>query len=181
MHIRGEYRGRYLWSKKKKGKICFVIYIAGERFFFIYEVIVKQNKKKGPANHYLHTYIHTYTYTYTYAYLGCKGASRGVRQRRIGSWGVKAEEEIGQSPPQVCSKPWATYEVVECWHAMIREWFKRWFVNDSRDESCQGQASISRRGKRRRKQLFQRRSRKQRKRSQRRACWARPRNAVSVS
>jgi hypothetical protein len=74
-------------KQKKRGKICFVIYIAGERNFFIYEVIVKQNKKKRPANHYLHTYIHTYTYTYTYtyAYLGCKGASRGVRQRRIGS------------------------------------------------------------------------------------------------
>ena len=39
--------------KQKKGRICFVIYIAGERiFFFIYDVIVKQNKDKRSANHY---------------------------------------------------------------------------------------------------------------------------------
>jgi len=41
-------------KQKKKGKICFVIYIAGERksFFFNYEVIVKQKKRKRSANHY---------------------------------------------------------------------------------------------------------------------------------
>ena len=40
-------------KQKKKGKIRFVIYIAGERtFFFIYDVIVKQKIKKRPANHY---------------------------------------------------------------------------------------------------------------------------------
>ena len=39
---------------KEKGKICFVIYIAGERklFFIIYDVIVKQKKEKSSANHY---------------------------------------------------------------------------------------------------------------------------------
>jgi hypothetical protein len=37
-------------KQKKKGKICFVIYIAGKRFFFIYDVIVKQNLKKSSAN-----------------------------------------------------------------------------------------------------------------------------------
>ena len=49
MDISGEYRGRYLWSKKKKEIICFVIYIPGERkrFFFIYEVILKKKKKNG--------------------------------------------------------------------------------------------------------------------------------------
>ena len=52
----GSIWGRYLWSKKK-GKICFVIYIAGERkyFVFIYEVVVKQKKRKRSANHYFHT------------------------------------------------------------------------------------------------------------------------------
>ena len=39
-------------KQKKKGKICFVIYIAGKRFFFTYDVIVKQNLKKQPANNY---------------------------------------------------------------------------------------------------------------------------------
>ena len=39
-------------AKKKKGKICFVIYIAGERFVFFYDVIVKQIFKKRPANQY---------------------------------------------------------------------------------------------------------------------------------
>ncbi len=36
-------------AKKKRGKICFVIYIARERklLFFIYEVIVKQKIKNG--------------------------------------------------------------------------------------------------------------------------------------
>jgi hypothetical protein len=38
---------------KKKGNICFVIYIAGERFFFyIYDVIVKQKIKKRSVYHY---------------------------------------------------------------------------------------------------------------------------------
>jgi hypothetical protein len=37
---------------KKKGKICFVIYIAGEsNFNFVCEVIEEQTKKR-PANHY---------------------------------------------------------------------------------------------------------------------------------
>jgi hypothetical protein len=34
MDIRGEYRVSSLVKQKKKGKICFVIYIAGERIFF---------------------------------------------------------------------------------------------------------------------------------------------------
>jgi hypothetical protein len=42
-------------KQKKKGKNCFVIYIAGKRFFFIYDVIVKQKKKKCSANHYSRT------------------------------------------------------------------------------------------------------------------------------
>ena len=42
--------GAVTYEAKKKGKIRFVIYIAGERtFFFIYDVIVKQKiKKNGP-------------------------------------------------------------------------------------------------------------------------------------
>ena len=44
--------GAVTYEAKKKGKICFVIYIAGKRFFFIYEVIVKQKIKKRSANHY---------------------------------------------------------------------------------------------------------------------------------
>jgi hypothetical protein len=45
--------GAVTYEAKKKGKIRFVIYIAGERtFFFIYDVIVKQKIKKRPANHY---------------------------------------------------------------------------------------------------------------------------------
>ena len=42
-------------KQNKKGKICFVIYIAGFffKFFFCYEVIVKKNFKERPANHYL--------------------------------------------------------------------------------------------------------------------------------
>jgi hypothetical protein len=42
-------------------------------FFIIYDVIVKQNFKKRPANHYLHArahthniYIHTHTHTHTW-------------------------------------------------------------------------------------------------------------------
>ena len=34
-------------KQKTKAKICFVIYIPGKRIFFIYDVIVKQNKKKA--------------------------------------------------------------------------------------------------------------------------------------
>jgi hypothetical protein len=40
--IQGESIGVVTYETKKKGKICFVIYIAGERFFFIYDVLVKQ-------------------------------------------------------------------------------------------------------------------------------------------
>ena len=50
MDIRGKYRA-VTYEAKKKGKICFVIYIAGKRFFFIYDVIVKQKKRKRSANH----------------------------------------------------------------------------------------------------------------------------------
>jgi hypothetical protein len=40
-------------KQNKKGKICFVIYIAGFFLnFFYYEVIVKQKIYKWPANHY---------------------------------------------------------------------------------------------------------------------------------
>ena len=41
-------------KQKKKGKTCFVIYIAGERIFvlFIYDVIMKQNFYKRSTNHY---------------------------------------------------------------------------------------------------------------------------------
>ena len=35
-------------QQKQKAKICFVIYIAGNRFFFIYDVIVKQFFINGP-------------------------------------------------------------------------------------------------------------------------------------
>jgi len=48
---------------KKKGKICFVIYIAGERnFFFIYEVFVKQKKRKRSATHYSYELFNTRTF-----------------------------------------------------------------------------------------------------------------------
>jgi len=40
-------------KQKKKDKICFVIYIAGKRIFFIYDVIVKQKIYKRPTNYYL--------------------------------------------------------------------------------------------------------------------------------
>jgi hypothetical protein len=44
--VRGVYRFSSLVKQNKKAKICFVIYIAGERnFFYIYAVIVKQKKK----------------------------------------------------------------------------------------------------------------------------------------
>jgi hypothetical protein len=39
-------------KQRKKAKICFVIYIAEKRIFFIYDVIVKPNKKKSAANYY---------------------------------------------------------------------------------------------------------------------------------
>jgi len=44
--VRGEYRVSSLVIQNKKAKICFVIYIAGFffKFFFCYEVIVKQKK-----------------------------------------------------------------------------------------------------------------------------------------
>jgi hypothetical protein len=45
------------YEAKKKGGNFFVIYIAGERFIFIYDVIVKQNKKKRPANHHSQLFI----------------------------------------------------------------------------------------------------------------------------
>ena len=43
---KGEYRVSSLVKQNKKGKICFVIYIAGYFFLkkFCYEVIVKQKK-----------------------------------------------------------------------------------------------------------------------------------------
>ncbi len=51
-HKRGV-KGPLLVKQKKKGKICFVLYIAGASFFlFIYDVIAKQNLKQRPANHY---------------------------------------------------------------------------------------------------------------------------------
>jgi len=39
-------------KQNKKAKICFVIYIAGERFFFICDVITSPEKEKSSANHY---------------------------------------------------------------------------------------------------------------------------------
>ncbi len=52
--VRGVYRFSSLVKQNKKGKIYFVIYIAG--FFFkkkfCYEVIAKQKKKKCPDNNY---------------------------------------------------------------------------------------------------------------------------------
>jgi len=48
----GEYRGRYLWSKKKKWKITLSFTSPEKEFFFIYDVIVKQKKDKRAANHY---------------------------------------------------------------------------------------------------------------------------------
>ena len=41
---KGGVYGPLLMKQKKGGEICFVIYIAGESFFFIYEVFVKQKK-----------------------------------------------------------------------------------------------------------------------------------------
>jgi hypothetical protein len=50
-------------KQKKKRKICFVIYIAGERiYFFIFEVFVKQKKKKRSANHYFYVTIGSRVY-----------------------------------------------------------------------------------------------------------------------
>ncbi len=52
--VRGVYRFSSLVKQNKKGKICFVIYIAG--FFFkkkfCYEVIVKQKIYKRSSNYY---------------------------------------------------------------------------------------------------------------------------------
>ena len=43
-----------LVKQNKKGKICFVIYIAGFffKFFFCYEVFAKQKKTKESSNYY---------------------------------------------------------------------------------------------------------------------------------
>ena len=54
--VRGEYRFSSLVKLKKKGKFCFVFYIPEKDFFFIYDVIVKQNIYKRPANHYCGRY-----------------------------------------------------------------------------------------------------------------------------
>jgi hypothetical protein len=51
---KGGVKGPLLVKQKIKGKICFVICIAGKRIFFIYEVIVEQKIKKRPANHCYH-------------------------------------------------------------------------------------------------------------------------------
>ena len=50
--VRGEYRFSSLMKQKKKAKICFVIYIAGKRIFFCYDVIVKQKIYKRFSNYY---------------------------------------------------------------------------------------------------------------------------------
>ena len=52
--VRGEYRVSSFMKQKIKGKICFVIYIAGFFFlkFFCYEVFAKQKKKKESSNNY---------------------------------------------------------------------------------------------------------------------------------
>ena len=52
--VRGVYRFSSLVKQNKKAKICFVIYIAGFffKFFFCYEVIVKQKIYKRPSNYY---------------------------------------------------------------------------------------------------------------------------------
>ena len=55
-------------KQKKKGKICFVIYIAGERFFFIYDVIMKQFYYKRSANHYSHSHTHIHTHTHAHSH-----------------------------------------------------------------------------------------------------------------
>ena len=45
-------------KQKKKGKICFVIYIAAFFFnFFCYEVFAKQKKKKSAANYYFNRVV----------------------------------------------------------------------------------------------------------------------------
>ena len=51
--VRGEYRFSSLVKQNKKGKTCFVIYIAGFfLIFFCYEVIAKQKKKLRASHHY---------------------------------------------------------------------------------------------------------------------------------
>jgi hypothetical protein len=52
--VRGVYRFSSLVKQNKKAKICFVIYIAGERIFFLYtcDVINSPEKEKNSANHY---------------------------------------------------------------------------------------------------------------------------------
>ncbi len=50
--VRGEYRFCSLVKQNKKGKTCFVIYIAGFFLIFFYEVIAKQKKKLRASHHY---------------------------------------------------------------------------------------------------------------------------------
>jgi hypothetical protein len=50
--VRGEYWGRYLRSKKKRENLLRNLHRRRKNFFFIYDVLVKQNLKKRPANHY---------------------------------------------------------------------------------------------------------------------------------
>ncbi len=52
--VRGEYRISPLMKQKNKGKICFVVHIAGKKklLFYIYAVIVKQKIYKRSTNHY---------------------------------------------------------------------------------------------------------------------------------
>jgi hypothetical protein len=51
--VSGVYRFSSLVKQHKKAKICFVIHIAGERFFFnICDVITSPEKEKSSANHY---------------------------------------------------------------------------------------------------------------------------------
>ena len=54
MDVRGECGFSSLMKQKKKAKICFVIYIPEKDFFFIYDVIVKQNKSLRCRLYYLH-------------------------------------------------------------------------------------------------------------------------------
>jgi hypothetical protein len=54
-HLEGKWCGfSSLMKQNKKAKICFVIYIAGEKklLFYIYAVIVKQKNYKRPSNYY---------------------------------------------------------------------------------------------------------------------------------
>jgi hypothetical protein len=68
-------------KQKQKGKICFVIYIAGKRklLFFIYEVFVKQKQRKRSAYHYSSTHpsAHLSTHTHTWALASMRMSSSG--------------------------------------------------------------------------------------------------------